>query len=142
MTNTTSSQSPVSGIVCGKCSSGFGQQRVVLRHADVAAVRDCFAQISVPAAVPPAPQTFARWFARCTQKGCTRTHVADRPFTFQCPAHLWVRRIAKQLVGQVSSADNHKCDSRCMSAVGPTCVCACGGVNHGISLVVSFTGGV
>lgn len=30
------------------------------------------------------------------------------------------------------------CDARCTNALGPSCNCKCGGVNHGSNLVVSF----
>lgn len=31
-------------------------------------------------------------------------------------------------------SEKHKCDSRCTNAKGPTCVCSCGGANHGSGL--------
>ncbi len=143
MTNTTNAQS----IKCGNCST-FAAPAY---HSSVDAVRACFAAkyapaapvVAIPAPLEPkiidtTPKTFGRWFAKCTQKGCKQTRVADSKFIFQCPAHKWVRKYAKQLVGQFSSAAKHKCDSRCMGAVGPTCVCACGGVNHGIDLMVKL----
>ncbi len=27
----------------------------------------------------------------------------------------------------------HKCDSRCLGAIGPNCDCSCGGANHGLN---------
>lgn len=45
----------------------------------------------------------------------------------KCPTHghamAW-----RQVEGTVSDA--RKCDPRCTSAIGPVCVCACGGANH------------
>lgn len=160
MTNTTSSvPTTLLGIVCGRCSHGFGKERVVLRHADVAAVRACFAQPVVPVVEVPAPalpqgfvlatiaeptvidnkpKTYGRWFAKCRVQGCKQHKVADAKFKFTCPDHKWVRVWAKQLVGKFSTAAKHKCNDACMFATGPTCTCSCGGVNHGLGFVVSI----
>ena len=33
---------------------------------------------------------------------------------------------------------NRPCDSRCIEAVGTTCVCSCGGANHGVGWLYDF----
>lgn len=134
------------GIVCGKCSIGYGKDRVEVRHASVAAVRLCYSTpaapvVEVPAPAPaPQPKAFGRWMATCPKKGCKTHAVKDRKFTLKCSNHgevVWTP--AKQLVGTLSTSSKHKCDPRCTGATGPVCVCACGGANHGadhLSLVL------
>ena len=44
-------------------------------------------------------------------------------------------RPARQDVIQGTYKADRRCDSRCTSARGPVCVCACGGHNHGADRV-------
>lgn len=45
-----------------------------------------------------------------------------------CPTHARPLRWDR-VEGTVS--ESRKCDPRCTGAIGPVCVCACGGANHG-----------
>lgn len=47
--------------------------------------------------------------------------------TCSCGKRLYLKRV----VGKTNTAI--ECDARCMSAIGHTCECACGGLNHGAS---------
>lgn len=150
MTNTKIPHT-VHGIVCGKCSSGFGKERVVVRHAGVAEVKACFSLplapvVEVPAPAPVlaepkvidyTPKTFKRYMAACRVKGCTEHAVEDGKFLFVCPTHKWVRVWAKQLVGKLSKSAKHACNDACLYAKGPTCVCSCGGAGHGTGYLVT-----
>lgn len=157
MTNTTNVPTTSTGIVCGRCTTGFGKDRVVKRHVNVDAVRQCYATPAVPVvAVPtqaelipapaapvaaPKPKAYGRYSATCTKKGCKTHAVKSHYFTLKCSNHgktVWTP--AKQLVGTLSTAIKHKCDDRCMYAKGAVCVCACGGVNHGLGLLVTMAG--
>lgn len=157
MTNTTKSPVPttIKGVTCGLCSHGFGKDRVEIKHASVAAVRECFtasksapvveipvaealavitATLPVEAPKPKveAPKKFAQYSASCPKKGCKTKRVAGEWFVLKCYNHgKVVRTRAKQLTGQFSSSAKHKCDPRCTGAVGSICVCQCGGANHG-----------
>lgn len=151
MTNTTKPANTSTGPTCGKCSTGFGKDRVQVRHATVDAIRQCFstpAPIEIVAAPSPAQiQTlFAvpeatplnRHFASCPKKGCTTTKVKDYKFTLRCYNHGRVVRVAsKQLFGKASSK-GHLCDSRCTGAKGPICECSCMGANHGADHLVTL----
>lgn len=46
----------------------------------------------------------------------------------RCPDHSDQHLRLRPIVGTVT---DHECDSRCTSAKGPNCECACGGANHG-----------
>jgi hypothetical protein len=54
-------------------------------------------------------------------------------------------RIAMNYMGKVSQSrltrteERCACDARCTNAVGPSCDCQCGGVNHGTQAVVTVT---
>lgn len=98
---------------------------------------------------------FARFMSRCPKKGCKCTKAHDVPMketkwtngmtgkssiqstpdkshlpAAQCPEHglhmAWV-----QVEG--TQSDARRCDPRCTAAIGPICVCACAGANHGAS---------
>lgn len=151
MTNTTNLPHTSTGIVCGRCSTK-GANAVIRRHATIKDVAACFAigyapKVEVPApAAPvvtvnlgaPAPKSYNRYSAKCSQKGCKRHAVRGVPFRFKCPDHTWVRVQAKQLVGTLSTSAKHKCDPRCTGAVGNVCVCQCGGQNHGADLLIKM----
>jgi hypothetical protein len=159
MTNTGTLAQPAiteTGIPCSNCSAWENGKRIQRRHATSKDVAVCFylkfhapkavdlpapagIQVAVAAATTEAkvinhqPKAFGRWSAKCYRKGCDTHMVLDRPFTLKCNQHGKVVRVkAKQLIGTVSTAAKHHCDSSCIGAVGPVCVCACGGQNHGV----------
>lgn len=152
MTNTNRPATTQTGIVCGRCTTGFGKDRVVLRHANVADVRTCFSTPDLPVVQVPTPAQiqelfaapeatpFKRFSASCPKVGCTTHAVKDHAFTLKCWSHgkRPVRVVAKQLFGKVSTSDTHRCDPRCTGAKGHVCVCQCGGANHGLDLLVSM----
>lgn len=147
MTNTTKSQPKP--IKCGNCSTFAAP----VYHTGVDAVRACFAAKYAPVApvvsVPtiaevaelfsaPEATAFGRHFASCPRKGCKATKVADAKFVLRCYAHgKVVKTRSKQLFGKVSTSAKHHCDARCIWAVGPTCVCSCGGAGHGTGHLVT-----
>lgn len=47
----------------------------------------------------------------------------------QCKAHPNAFLTMTRVEGTLSAA--HLCDARCLAAIGPICVCSCGGANHG-----------
>ncbi|MFA7264701.1 MAG: hypothetical protein WC054_00015 [Candidatus Nanopelagicales bacterium] len=155
----------LTGPVCSKCSHWDNGSRVQLRHIDIKAVRTCNLAptapvVALPAFVAPAANTapapalpkaapkapvtkkFNRWSASCPRKGCKTHAIKDAYFVLKCSNHgaKPVRVRAAQLVGTMSTAAKHKCNSSCLAAVGATCTCACGGANHGIGLMVTMTG--
>lgn len=101
---------------------------------------------------------FARFMSRCPKKGCKCTKAHDVPMKEEkwkrgspglpdvsytarfpdkshlpaaiCPEHglhmAWIEV-------QGTQSDARKCDPRCTAAIGPICVCACAGANHGAS---------
>jgi hypothetical protein len=144
MTNTTVPQT-VTGVTCVKCSTGFGKDRKVVKHANVDAVRACYFApvqpvVEVPAPAPaPEPKSFQRYAAKCPKKGCKTSAVKNEQFSLKCSNHgKPVYVMAKQLTGTYSTSEKHRCDPRCTGAVGHVCVCQCGGVNHGIDLLVKI----
>ncbi len=88
-------------------------------------------------------QANSRWFWRCLV--CLGVFTVEQ----ENPAHLDVcpycgttgklNRMGRVFQGVVV-ADKivSVCDDRCTYALGPQCVCHCGGVNHGSRLVVSY----
>jgi hypothetical protein len=157
MTNTTIAHT-LTGPVCAKCSTGSGKDRVQRRHATIADIKACFTagtQLAMPVEVPAVPspaqveelfavedaKKFGRFFAQCYRTGCKTHAVKDHYFTLRCYKHgKTVKVKAKQLWGKVSTAAKHHCDDRCISAKGNLCVCQCGGVNHGVGLLVTAPG--
>lgn len=142
MTNTTKVPATTSGIRCGNCSTF----QAPVYHASIAAVRLCYEAKYAPAPVaPPAPapapkaKKFSRYSAACPKKGCKTHAVKPDYFVLKCSNHgKAVYTPAKQLEGTVSMSAKHKCDPRCTGAKGHVCVCACGGVNHGLDLLVTL----
>lgn len=151
MTNTNRPANTLTGIVCAACSTWESGTRIQRRHASIAAVALCQSLPATPVVEVPTPAQVAeifsapeatpmrRWSASCPKTGCTTHAVKDHPFTLKCSDHGKTVRVgAKQLFGKVSTATHHRCDPRCTGAKGNICVCACGGVNHGLDLLVSF----
>lgn len=159
MTNTTNVPFTSTGTVCGRCTTGFGKDRIVRRHASPAAVKLCYfppvapapvVKVPTPAELVPAPtapvvssapkpKAYGRYSATCPKTGCKTHAVKSHYFTLKCSNHgktVWTP--AKQLVGTLSKSIKHKCDDRCMYAKGAVCVCACGGINHGLGLLVTM----
>jgi hypothetical protein len=159
MTNTETLAQPATtetGIPCSNCSTWENGKRIQRRHATSKDVAVCFylkyhapkaVELPAPAGIQVAvaaakvidhqPKAFGRWSAKCYRAGCKTHMVLDRPFTLKCHRHGKVVKVkAKQLIGTVSTAPKHHCDSSCIGAVGPVCICACGGKNHGVGWLV------
>jgi hypothetical protein len=153
MTNTAqaATESPLQ-IKCGNCST-FQAPKY---HPTVKDVKDCFHNkyfgamvvevpatteitVEAPKVIDHQPKAYGRFSAKCYVKGCKTHAVKDHPFKLHCSNHgKTVKVKAKQLVGTVSDAEHHHCDSRCEFATGPLCVCSCGGINHGIGFLVKI----
>lgn len=76
-----------------------------------------------------APAKLRRWNLKC--EACNSFKVVDSasyPST-QCPCG----QRAKLTQVQGTFSEKHVCDPRCTSAIGPVCVCGCGGANHQIA---------
>jgi hypothetical protein len=152
MTNTAATRPAytLTGIVCAVCShfDTDSGHRVQKRHASIAEVRRCQTTPRVPAPtvadmeavfMAPGATALARFSAKCPKRGCSTHRVANRPFTLRCTNHgRTVYTASKQLFGTLSTATNHRCDARCTGAVGNVCVCACGGANHGIDMLIKL----
>jgi len=101
-------------------------------------------------------QTHKRAICRCRIKGCgfiksfdvptVQKRITTRWHTFlareacpgtmmtlandeRCPSHPRNLMSVRVVIGKLNP--DHVCDSRCASAKGHTCECACGGENHG-----------
>ena len=79
----------------------------------------------------------ARYFGRCTAKGCKHRVVIDaepRLFGLHTNEHRCTEHSARPLdwsplAGKFNA--EKECGSRCMASTGPSCSCQCGGENHG-----------
>mgnify|MGYP001560081346 CR=1 FL=1 len=154
----------MTNIKCGSCSSFQSP----VYHDSIAAVRECFetryaakteapkvelpsspaAIVVLTAPVEPkvidyAPKSFNRFSAACPKKGCKTHAVKDHYFVLKCSNHgypVWTK--AKQLVGQLSTSDKHRCNDACMFATGPVCTCSCSGANHGLGYLIKLEAAV
>lgn len=125
----------MTNIKCGNCSTFQSP----VYHGSVDAVRACFATKYAPKTVatpvvevPASAKKYNRYSAKCPAKSCKVASVQSASFDLVCTEHQTVTT-AKQLQG--SQSVKHKCDDRCIYAVGSVCVCGCGGVNHGVGLL-------
>lgn len=147
MTNTTDTQTTETPKVkCGNCSKWdtpiyhLGREGVKACYAVMFAAKNASVKPEPvivlpvePRVIDHQPRRFGRWSAVCYRTGCKTHLILDRPFTLKCRRHGGVVKVkAKQLIGTVSTAPKHHCDSSCIGAVGPVCVCSCGGANHGV----------
>jgi hypothetical protein len=158
MTNTTNAKPAATetGPVCGHCSTWTQGKRIQIRHADSKQVFLCSRpvvelpapvgmQVAIAAEVTEVkvidhqPKAYDRFSAKCYVKGCKTHAVKDHPFKLHCSNHGKVVKVkAKQLIGTVSDAEHHHCDSRCEFALGPNCTCSCGGANHSIGFLIKL----
>ena len=145
-TETTTQTTETPQVRCGNCGTWDAPKY----HPTVQDVKDCFAKLYAakaavvvhhvpvvsmpePKVIDHQPKRFGRWSATCYRTGCKTHLVLDRPFTLKCHQHGKVVKVkAKQLIGTLSLSPKHHCDSSCINAVGPVCVCSCGGAGHGV----------
>lgn len=142
----------MTNIKCGGCSTFQSP----IYHNSIAEVRACFEkkyapklelaleveapEVEVPKVITPGEiKTFDRFSATCYKPGCKTHAIKDHPFKLHCSNHGKVVKVkAKQLKGQYSDSEKHRCNDACMYATGPTCVCSCGGVNHSIGYLIKL----
>ena len=76
-----------------------------------------------------------RVFYTCGNKDCKDTHVVQMANIGEEPPLESCGKCGStktpKILTSYYSAKGHVCNSSCMNAVGPVCVCSCGGVNHG-----------
>lgn len=102
----------------------------------------------------PVAQGKKRVLARCRRKGCkfckavdlgtearayqfgggtfqaiSRGELAHARATLKCDTHPSEELTFEEIQG--THSDARECDPRCTGAIGPVCVCQCGGANHG-----------